>query len=149
MPKTHQGIVEMDDLKVKLLDAHDILTKYIKIHNDVFKSSLRRIIPIPGVFLAIDYGKHYGSLSELADELKYIISGVDDRNGFARALIEYGQALLQTLVLFQDMCGNLYKKSQGEVSSYSKKQYQADLDAYNSSVERYQSLGTRLNQYIR
>jgi len=139
----------MDDLIRKSLDVHNILTQYIEIHNDIFKSSLRKIIPIPGVFQAIDYGNHYNSLSELADELKYTISGVDDRNGFARILIEYAQALLQTIILFRDMCRNLYKKSQGEVSSYSKKQYQVDLDAYNSSVERYQALGTRLNQYLR
>lgn len=132
----------MDNLIRKSLDVHDVLTQYIEIHNDIFKSSLRRIIPIPGVFQAIDYGKHYGSLSELADELKYIVSDVDDRNEFARALIEYAQVLLQTIVLLRDMCGNLYKKSEDEVSSYSKKQYQADVDAYNSSVERYQFLGT-------
>ena len=139
----------MDDLIPKSLDVHNILTQYIEIHNDIFKSSLRKIIPIPGVFQAIDYDKHYSSLSELADELKYIISGVGNQNGFARALIEYAQALLQTIVLFRDMCENLYKKSQGEVSSYSKKQYKIDLDAYNSSAERYRSLGTRLNQYLR
>jgi len=139
----------MDDLIRKSIEVHDILTQYIEIHNDFFKWSLRRMIPIRGLFQEIDFGKHFGSLSKLADELKYIISGVDAQNEFARALIEYGQALLQTINIFGDMCGSLYKKSQGEVSSYYKKQYRADLDAYNSSVKRYQSLGTRLNEYIR
>jgi len=139
----------MDDLIRKSLEVHDILTQYIEIHNDIFKSSLRRIFPIPGVFQAIDFGKHYFSLSELTDELKYIISGVDDRNGFSRALKEYAQALLQTISLLRDMCGNLHKKTQGGVSSCSKKQYKADFQAYHSSVERYQFLGDRLNQYLR
>lgn len=62
----------MDDLIRKSFDVRDILTQYTKIHNDIFKSSLRRIIPIPGVFKAIDFGKHYGSLSELRERYLHI-----------------------------------------------------------------------------
>jgi len=106
MPKIYRGMMETENLIRKSLNVHNILTQYIEVHNDIFKSSLRRIIPIPGVFKAIDFGKYHGSLSKLTDELKYIMSGVDDRNDFARALIEYIQALV--LSSYCGICAKIY-----------------------------------------
>lgn len=139
----------MGDLVQKAMEVHKVLTRYIQIHNDVFKSSIRRVIPIPGIFQAIDYGKHQSNLAKLANELEAIIFGTVGDDEFASVLQEYARALLQTISSLREICGKLYEKSQGSLNSYPKSQYEADLAKYHSYERTYQALGRRLNQYLR
>ena len=139
----------MGDLIQKAVEVHEVLTRYIQIHNDVFKSSIQRVIPIPGIFQSMDYGKHHSDLTELTNELEALISGAVSDDEFAGALREYAQALFQTISSLRDICGKLYEKSQGDLNSYPKSQYEADLAKYHSYERTYQALGERLNQYFR
>ena len=139
----------MGDLMQKAVEVHELLTRYIQIHNDVFKSSIRRIIPIPGIFQSIDYGKHYANLTALTNELEAIISGITVNDEFADALRKYAQALFQTISSLREICRKLYEKSQGDMNSYPKSQYEADLAEYHSYERTYRAFGKRLNQYLR
>ena len=138
-----------DVLMSKVLGVYEILNSYIEIHNDVFKSSLRRVVPIPGVFESINYDKHQSRLLELAGDLASLISGVEGDDGFAVALREYSLAWSETISTLSDLCGRLHRKSQGGQYSYSWRQYQKDLADYHSCQQRYLALAPRLNQYLR
>ena len=140
--------VVMDSLMKESLEMHEILNRYIKIHGDIFNTSIRRIIPIPGIFKAINYGQHREDLYNLLKSLQKIILKINENNSFAIILKEYGEALLNTITMLHDICEKLYQKSQGDLSSYSKGQYEADLNNYNYLMENYQSIGISLNQLI-
>ncbi|HBR16579.1 MAG TPA: hypothetical protein DD725_03070, partial [Deltaproteobacteria bacterium] len=49
----------------------------------------------------------------------------------------------------RDMCKRLYDKSQGDLQSYTMDQYKSDVAIYERLVDKYSSLGSALNQYIR
>lgn len=147
--KQERGLAIMNDLMLNALDVHEVLTRYIKIHNDIFKSSIRRIIPIPGIFQAIDYRKHHHNLVELTNELETIISKTIGNDEFPRALREFTQALFETISTLREICEKLYNKSQGESNAYPKKQYDSDLKEYYSCERKHQILGERLNQFLR
>ena len=57
----------MRDLTGELLLVDNLLSKYLRIHNDIFKFSLRKSIPIRGIFKATDYANHFEELSSLAE----------------------------------------------------------------------------------
>jgi hypothetical protein len=57
--------------------------------------------------------------------------------------------LLQTMQFLRDMCRRLYDKSQGDLQSYTISQYKSDVTTYEGLTEKYRSLGSTLNEYIR
>lgn len=137
----------MDYLSNKFFEVHDVLTQYIDIHNNIFKSSIRKIIPIPGIFKKIDYEKHYKNLSLLADRLKSIINGIEEKNEASTLLKEYSLSLYETISILRDICEKLLQKSQGQELSYTREQYNLDVDKYNSAMHKYQTSGNELNKY--
>ena len=58
--------------KEKILElswnTNDLLSQYVAIHDDVFKTSIRHIIPIPGIFKAIDFGEHLKKIENRSEE---------------------------------------------------------------------------------
>lgn len=58
--------------------VNDILSRYVVIHDAIFKSSIRKILPIPGLFKAIDYGSHYHELDDLHSDLADILVAIAD-----------------------------------------------------------------------
>ena len=61
------------DIYCILIDSGNVLSNYLKIHNDIFTFSIRKIIPIPFIFKKIDYNKSYYSLSDDINKLNSII----------------------------------------------------------------------------
>jgi len=134
--------------------VNDILSRYILVHNAIFKFSIRKLLPIPGLFKAIDYGSHYQALDNLHSELAQTLEAIaqvrasepasTNTGAFLAALAEYGSALSDTIGSLRDMCSHLYRKSQG-ATDYSWATYERDNDAYMASVLRYMALGEHLN----
>jgi len=118
----------------KAKEIHDILQEYIKIHNDIFKYSLRRIIPFSGIFEATDYGKHYENLNSLKERLNGIIRTLDKESEFGALIKQYAEALLDTILCLRIMCEKLYEKSQGNLKAYTWQQYRKDLAVYKASA---------------
>ena len=54
------------------LTVNNLLLQYIKIHNNIFKFSLRRIIPIPFIFKAIDFETHGRETENILSQLEEI-----------------------------------------------------------------------------
>lgn len=136
----------------RALATNEVLTQYIEIHDDIFAPgiwrTLRRAIPMPLFFQAIDYNGHKSNLTLLANTLNSIISSIANRDELALTLIEYSEALLHTILLLQNMCEQLYLKSEGTLPLYSYEKYKQDLSDYQTSAEKYADLGSRLNQYF-
>jgi hypothetical protein len=149
LPSNENSIHDLIELALR---TNELLQQYVKIHDDIFAFSVRKMIPLPGIFKAIDYQSHFEGLYFIKEELEGIISSIaispQSNNEFARALEAYSKSLLETILILREMCGNLYEKSQGDLTSYRKSQYNVDLRNYQASVERYTALGQRLNAYF-
>lgn len=131
------------------LQINGLLQEYIKIHDDIFAFSIRKIIPFPIIFKPIDYKSHYENLCSIKAELQKVKNSTDAFSNnnieFAKAIKQYCEALLATINILCKMCNNLYEKSTGNLTSYSKSQYNADFDNYQSSIEKYRISGNELN----
>lgn len=141
------------DLQSIALDIHGLLAKYSEIHNSLFKFSVRRIIPLPFLFEAIDCCSLQAELDELCaemarsrEQLQEVLSSYTDAQfiPFGNCLREYCESLLVTLGILRDLVYQLHLKSQGR--SYDWRAYQAQLASYNASVTSYKAIGKQTNE---
>ncbi len=132
----------------EMYQVHEILDRYVAIHDKIFKFSLRKAIPIPGIFKAIDYGQHVRDLDSLASALDQIAISTNNRNEVPVVFKEYITALLKTIKFLRDMCEHLHGKAEGDLRSYKMNQYKADVKEYEELVNKYCSLGKVSNEYI-
>jgi hypothetical protein len=134
--------------------VNDLLSQYILVHDNIFKFSLRKLLPIPGLFKAINYCKHEITLSGLENQLQLSSQSTRQtmsRKGlssaereFFQALHEYSDALRDSVHRLREISTALCHKSRGAMD-YSMAMYNRDTAAYNDSVMRYTALGERLN----
>lgn len=134
--------------------VNDSLTRYIDIHNYLLKIAPGRLIPIPGIFEAIDFKAHTKKLDDInADLLKaktqitsFQKAGVamPEAREFLRVLDEYVDALVDTVFKLRQVSSQLYKKSH-DTASYSWDTYRGDMRAYQVSIDKYMSIAQRLN----
>lgn len=141
----------MEQLRGLARQTHGILARYITVHDALYKFSLRHIIPIPGMFKAIDFGSHYRTLTALCSELEDVLAQVgglepstETQEEFREALEKYAAALLETVVKLREICGRLYQKSQ-TVGGFRFIPRDAEYQDYYASIKRYQNVGERLN----
>jgi len=139
----------MSELPSEIYQVHAMLDKYIAIHDKIFKFSLRKAVPIPGLFKPIDYGQHFRELDSLVSALEQLVISTSNKAGVSSVFQQYVTALLKTMQFLRDMCRRLYDKSQGELQSYTMGQYKSDVTTYEGLVEKYRFLGSTLNEYIR
>jgi hypothetical protein len=139
----------MSELPDEMYQVHEILDRYITIHDKIFKFSLRKAIPIPGIFKPIDYDQHFRELGSLVSALEQVANSASNKTGGTNIFQHYVTALLKTIRFLRDMCKQLYDKSQGDLQSYSMQQYKSDVAMYERLVKEYCSLGLALNEYIR
>ena len=135
--------------------VNDLLSQYVAIHDDVFKTSIRHIIPIPGIFKAIDFGAHLQKAENIIPELKNCDNKInalaDNFEGQEREylylLSRYANALIETVSRLKIVLGALYAKSQSFVNSnYDWSNYKNDLADYEKSVQGYLAIGGCLNE---
>jgi hypothetical protein len=138
----------MSVLPSEMFQVHAILERYIAIHDKIFKFSLRKAIPIPGLFKPIDYGQHFRELDTLVSALEQLAISKSIKAKVPSVFQQYVTALLKTIQFLRDMCKRLYDKSQGDLQSYIMDQYKSDVTTYEELVEKYRLLGSTLNEYI-
>lgn len=124
--------------------VNKVLDGYIIVHNEIFSFSLRKIIPIPGIFKAINYKSCYNKLCFLQDKLNNLISDISEHTEYFVLLNEYSKALLNTILWLQNICEKFANKIKGK-EDYPKSEYDKDVETYNHSVNTYRILGLRLN----
>lgn len=147
----------MNEIKSLAFQVDEILSNYIFIHDDILKFSIRKLIPIPGIFKRIDYGSHKDMLATLQNELAKIKNRISvisassnltqSESIFIEALDNYVIAIVDTISRLRLISEGLYRKSEG-THDYSINQYNPDMKSYNESVEHYMSLGNQLNSLL-
>lgn len=131
---------------------NDTLNAYVTVHDAIFAFSLRKLLPIPGLFEPIDYCTHEQTLRSLSVRLDHI-TDLDLRDArptseteraFLAALVSYALALQDTINKLANISANLYRTSRGEFG-YHYPSYRADVREYDTSVKKYSTLGGQLN----
>ena len=122
-----------------------VLNGYVFVHDEIFRFSLRKTIPIPGIFKPINYESHYKKLGFLQNRLSQIINDIPENTDFFNLMKEFAQSLLNTIIWLQDICQKFSDKLNG-VKKYAKSEYDKDTQTYNHLVNTYRSLGARLNK---
>lgn len=134
-------------------EVFSVLREYVDVHDEIFGGSwirtLRKMIPIPGVFLAVDYGDCASRLDPLVSELEKqdarAWAAVQAEEGEPqRTVHQYIKALLETVKQLRSICLGLARKSQG--SEYSSTEYTRALSQYDQLVAAYTSIGDELNR---
>lgn len=137
-------------------NVNEVLSRYIRIHDQITKFSIRRLLPIPGLFEVIPYCTHEDNLAALLGDLAAIRDRISDHllslrgvapaveGEFIEALDEYAAALNDTIYRLHDIASELCLKSRGE-GDYSPQRYRADMESYRESTDRYSRIGQRLN----
>lgn len=134
----------------RLRQLHDLLSAFMDIHNDVFARSVRRLIPIPGIFKPIDFAGHAEDLAIIGTEIDTILrvfQSLEEEPRDVRQAIAsvqaYSQALRDAVVRLQAICERLKAKAEGH--DYAMDEYKADVAAYHRSTNTYDSLGDDMN----
>lgn len=138
--------------------ANNVLREYITVHDAIFGGSLwksiRRALPIPGIFEPIPYTKYQETLLHLREELDRVqteASDVLDRHTnetaesyFLQEFVEYCSLLGDSLAALQAICAGLAKKAEG-AGGPSMREYKLSLNEYDRVRAAYVSAGARLN----
>lgn len=141
-------------LKTSALIIHDILDHYVVVDNDAFKPSLRRILPIPGVFESIDFERHCGTLARLILALEPVCGMIRGQqfgppdsleDEFAKVLADYAEALLEAIKRLNSILTRLKNEGHMKPATYTAHEYRADVKDYQVAVARYRSWGIRVN----
>ena len=136
-------------------NVNNLLSQYIAIHDDVFETSIRNIIPIPGIFKVIDFGAYIQKTENIIPELENCDSKIkslaDNFSGEEREYLDllskYVGALIETVSRLKVVLDALYAKSQSFINSnYDWSNYKIDLAKYEQSVQNYLIVGGRLNE---
>ncbi len=140
----------MSDVRFHLLRLNELLSAYIGIQDDVFSRSIRRLIPIPGIFKRIDFAAHKANLKliaeEVADTAQFFHKLRIDRPDVRQAIVTvqtYIKALHTAVTQLQTICCRLNAKADG--GSYPAGDYNLDMAAYSKSVKEYYSFGDEMN----
>jgi hypothetical protein len=135
-----------------------LLDDYVKIHNKCFNTSIRHIVPIPGIFKSIDFGLHIKDLKNIILELLQYNDRINDiknsdKNGsdiekeYISFLNDYLDALLNTVSYFKYLLKPLYERSQNiNNEDYSMKTYKKNLAQYYDLINIYSKMGMELGE---
>ena len=135
-------------LRAASFDIGTVLKSYIAIHNDFFRVSLRRILPLPVLFQGIDFDDYFRRLFYLDETLAGIVRQFPDQSEEAPELLvvikRYCEALRAAMSALREICRALMEKAEHQ-KAYAWTAYQRDLRHYNAAVSRYREVGSKLN----
>src|SRR3989338_583555 len=144
---------QLFELRHLAFRTNNILDRYVSIHYTCFKFSLRKVIPLPGIFKPIDYRRHRQALNSLHLELEELRQEATSlaqtsRHVFLPVHNEYTQALSSAIIKLAAMCQGMHGRSEGD-NGDTAAQYQADWKAYSDAVDQYKQVGSRLNEVFK
>ena len=145
-PPTSRAFIEAASL-----DIGSVLNSYIAIHNDIFRFSIRRILPLPVFFQSMDYDGYFRRLYYLDETLAGVAAQFPDRSDEAPELLSviksYCDALRATMSALRKICGSLMEKA-AQQKSYDWSDYRRDLGRYKTEVSLYREIGQKLNALL-
>lgn len=134
--------------------VNTLLSRYVDIENRIFRFSLRRILPIPGLFKSVDYGMYLQELRRIQTELESVERQFVDwvptkeqgicESQLSDVLMDYIALLRSTVEHLSSISNQLLLKTQGD-HAYDYWHYRNDLKEYKRCVESYVSKGDELN----
>lgn len=142
-----------NELNEIALRVNNLLSEYIVIHDEIYKFSWRKIIPLPFVFKAIDFHNLHekadrilNNLEQCNDDISKILDEVSNNESrFAHFLSEYCLALTNTVSLLKEMLHQLDLKSENS-GDYSLSKHNKLSKEYDEAVQKYHGMGNRLNE---
>jgi hypothetical protein len=138
----------MTELSDKMHHVNEILEKYMTIHDKLFKFSLRKVIPIPGIFKPANYDQNIKELDSLIFALERVSISKNNSPEIINIYQQYITALRKTIRFLRNICWKLDDKSHGDLEGYTIDKYKSDVDTYKGLMDRYQLLEKTLNEYI-
>ncbi|MBN1333168.1 MAG: hypothetical protein JW971_05345 [Synergistales bacterium] len=131
--------------------VNDLIREYVSIEEDIFKPSMGKILPIPGIFRPINYAGHRERLKEILLELETVKKDIrslkpandSDEGEFLITLRAYINAFSAALSELMAICGKLQLRSEGQ--HYQKKEYKADAIGLRKLEMAYFDIGKKLN----
>lgn len=144
------------ELKLIAVEVNVLLSRYIEIHDTVFKFSWRKIIPLPFIFKPIDFGYLQSGAEQILSQLETCNQQINNlmeglmhkQRDFAHFLSEYCVTLIETISLLRGILHQLHLKSQGS-GKYSLTEYNRQCDLYKNAVVKYSATGDQLNELYR
>lgn len=132
-------------------NLNDSLTDYTTIHDEIFKRSLRKTIPLPFIFKAINFQDLEYRLQSIHNDLSRYKTQVNDirqseseDTNKCNIFIEYVEKLMYAVQLLQGITHNLLMKSQGD-NSYKLSERNELVKRYEKAVDAYYALGDKMN----
>jgi len=140
-------------LKSIAVEINTLLSKYIEIHDALFKFSWRKIIPLPFIFRPIDFDHLHGCAGQILSQLETCNQQVNSlaeeltqkENRFAGFLSEYCMTLIETVSLLEGILHQLQLKSEHS-KGYSLAEHNKQCALYEKAVDKYMTMGDQLNE---
>lgn len=133
------------------------LDQYVRVHDEFFRFSFRRVLPVPAVFAAIDFETCAAELDTVSRDLVNIQEEAasfrttnppeESIEPFLSTLQQYLPALSRSTELLRSICLRLALKAQ-RTSTYGWGEYRRDLAHYRASVDEYVRIGVHLNRAL-
>ncbi len=141
----------MSEYRADATEVFGLLQQYLAIHKRIFKSSLKELgsafgvsAPTPYRELAADLEGIIAALRKIRQRLSPNKTGAD---GGAASLRLYIDALVDTVTALNGVVTRLADNMAG-MQKYSRREYRAEVKAYNELVRAYTALGWKLNEHF-
>ena len=132
-----------------------ILRIYMEIQEDLFRPSLRKMIPIPGIYKPADYGADAGLLEGILLDLSAVkgdIRRMDPIDGRAEGkflghLRGYVSLLGSAAEKLLSICRRLEARSSG--GQYGREEYKRDIAELREIQRKHLEAGATLNELVK
>jgi len=146
----------MEEIFALSLEVNEFLRGYVRIHDHLFRRSMRHIIPLPFIFKAIEFDKLLSALETVSEGLEHCAdrtlrmtaSCTGEQREYLNLLYEYLRSLIITVDLLEPVLSGLHSKTQSW-RRYGWRTYRSDVAKYQLSTTAYVALGGPLNEKLR
>ena len=146
--------IEMDQALAIACTLEKTLDMYILVHDEMFKVSLNRMLPIEGFFEAINFASCTSQLEIVCLDLEEKIqemANLQFTNKTSKKILEklkeYSLSLIETVTQLKSISEKMQKKTIS-LDSYDSKTFYADAENYQKSIASYTKIGEELSSYF-
>jgi len=140
-------------LRILSIEVNDLLSRCIHVHDDLLKFSWRRVIPLPRLFVAIDFRRLHTEARQIRIELETCCqrtnvlkdTAENEWSQLAQCLSDYEDKLKRAVLLLEDILERHLLKSQG-IKKYSWRENRRQWKLCDKAVRDYVTIGDQLNR---
>jgi hypothetical protein len=135
--------------------VNEMLRMYMKVQEDLFKPSLRKILRIPGIYRPINYAENLHELEELLRELAEVKAAIrreepdaaSPEGKFLGVLRGYVSLMTSAVEKLEYICSRLKERSRG--GAYGKDEYKSDMTSLRGIQKKHLESGVALNELMK